>query len=540
LGTEIEKALLTWQTRGDSDACIVSRIENIVIVGGGTAGWLTAATIAAEFKSDPQGVSVTLVESPETASIGVGEGTWPSMRSTLQKIGISETDFIRECDASFKQGSKFVGWLNGGEEFYYHPFSLPQGYSDLNLAEFWHPYRDKISFADAVSPQVQICERHAAPKQLATPEYAYTLNYGYHLDALKFAALLQKHAVEKLGVIHRVDHIVKVNDKPDGDIASIQGREHGEIAADLFVDCSGFASLLLGQHFSIPFVDRSDVLFNDRALAVQVPYASEEAPIASATLATARRAGWIWDIGLPTRRGTGYVYSSQHSSEEQARDELQSYLAGTSPGVPIEELPVRLIKISPGHRSTFWHKNCVAIGMSAGFLEPLEASALVLVELGARMLAEQMPYNRQAMDIIARKYNDKFLFRWKQVIEFLKLHYVLSNRSDSQYWLDNRSPESIPGELAEKLELWRFRSPWHRDETHVDEMFPSASYQYVLYGMDFQTQGSAQRRRAATEEQQRAVEFFEANKHMIGKMVANLPTNRELLHKVRQQGFSRI
>jgi tryptophan halogenase len=518
----------------------VSRIEKIVIVGGGTAGWLTAATIAAEFKSDPQGVSVTLVESDETKAIGVGEGTWPSMRSTLAKIGISETDFVRECDASFKQGSKFIGWLNGGEESYYHPFSLPQGYGDLNLAEFWHPYREKISFADAVSPQVQICERRIAPKQISTPDYAYSLNYGYHLDALKFAALLKKHALEKLGVVHLVDHVVKVNDKPDGDIASIQGRKHGEIVGDLFVDCSGFASLLLGQHFSIPFVDKSDVLFNDRALAVQVPYASEESPIASATLSTARRAGWIWDIGLPTRRGTGYVYSSKHSSEEQARAELHSYLVATSPGVPVEELPVRLIKISPGHRSTFWHKNCVAIGMAGGFLEPLEASALVLVELGARMLAEQMPYNRQAMDIVARKYNEKFLFRWKQVIEFLKLHYVLSNRTDSQYWLDNRSAESIPDELAEKLELWRFHSPWHRDETHVDEMFPSASYQYVLYGMEFQTQPSAERRRAAANEQQRAVELFEANKKTIGKLVTNLPTNRELLQKVKQQGFSRI
>lgn len=518
----------------------MNRIKNIVIVGGGSAGWLTAATIAAEFRSDPGGITVTLVESDETRAIGVGEGTWPSMRSTLQKIGISETDFIRECDASFKQGSKFIGWLNGGEEFYYHPFSLPQGYADLNLADFWHPFREKIRFADAVSPQLQVCERQLAPKQLSTPDYAYTINYGYHLDAVKFASLLKKHAVEQLGVIHLVDHIVKVNDKPDGDIASIQGREHGEISGDLFVDCSGFASLLLGQHFSIPFVDKNHVLFNDRALAVQVPYGNEKAPIASVTLSTARSAGWIWDIGLPTRRGTGYVYSSRHSSEEQARAELSSYLLATSPGVPVEELPVRLIKIRPGYRETFWHKNCVAIGMSGGFIEPLEASALVLVELGARMLAEQMPHNRQAMDIIARKYNEKFRYRWKQVIEFLKLHYVLSRRSDSPYWLDNRSPESIPEELAEKLELWRFRSPWYRDETHVDEMFPAASYQYVLYGMDFHTQAPAEQRRAIAQEQQRAVELFESNRKMIGKLVANLPTNRELLGMVKQQGFSRI
>ena len=515
-------------------------IENIVIVGGGTAGWLTAAALAAEFKSGPGGVSVTLVESDETRAIGVGEGTWPSMRSTLQKIGISESDFIRECDASFKQGSKFIGWKNGGKESYYHPFSLPQGYSEVNLSEFWLRRRERISFADAVCPQVQVCEQHIAPKQISTPDYAGTLNYGYHLDALKFAQLLQKHAVEVLGVNHLTDHIVSVNGRPDGDIASIKGKRHGEIKGDLFVDCSGFASLLLGRHYSIPFLDMKHVLFNDRALAVQVPYPEEDAPIASATLATAQSAGWIWDIGLPTRRGTGYVYSSRYTSEERAREELRSYLLGSSPGVHIEDLPVRLIEIRPGYREVFWHRNCVAIGLAGGFLEPLEASALVLVELGARMLAEHMPHNRRAMDIVARKFNEKFLFRWKQVIAFLKLHYVLSRRSDSQYWVDNRRADSIPAELSELLELWQCRSPWHRDETHVDEMFPSASYQYVLYGMGFETKPHTERRRASDAEQHRASELFGSNRKMIEKYLANLPTNRDLLRKVKEQGFSRI
>ena len=519
---------------------MANRIEKIVIVGGGTAGWLTAATLAAEFKSGPEGIAITLVESDQTGAIGVGEGTWPSMRTTLQKIGISETEFIRECDASFKQGSKFIGWLEGGKESYYHPFSLPQGYNEVNLTDYWYPYRDKVSFAEAVSPQVQVCERHVAPKQISTPDYAATLNYGYHLDALKFARLLQKHAVEKLGVTHLTDHIVGVNGTPDGDIASVEGRDHGEICGDLFVDCSGFNSLLLGKHYSIPFVDMKGTLFNDRALAVQVPYAEENAPIASATLATAQRAGWIWDIGLPTRRGTGYVYSSRHTDEEQAMKELLTYLEASSPGIPVDDLPVRLIEIRPGYREKFWHRNCVAIGLAGGFLEPLEASALVLVEVGARMLADNLPGNRQVMDIVSRKFNDKLLFRWKQVIAFLKLHYVLSHRSDSRYWIDNRDPASIPPELSELLELWRFRSPWHRDETHVDEMFPAASYQYVLYGLGFESETSTTRRRAWTAEQQHARQLFEANRKMIDKLLANLPSNRELLRKVKQQGFSQI
>ena len=187
--------------------------------------------------------------------------------------------------------------------------------------------------------------------------------------------------------------------------------------------------MLLGKHYGIPFVEKKQVLFNDTALAVQVPYADPRAPIASTTLATARNAGWIWDIGLPTRRGTGYVYASSFISEDEATAELAEYLAATGAGALIEELAVRKISINPGHRACFWHKNCVAIGMSAGFIEPLEASALVLVELGVRMLVEHMPENRQVMDRVCRKYNEQFLSRWGQVIGFLKLHYALSQRT---------------------------------------------------------------------------------------------------------------
>lgn len=513
-----------------------NRIEKVVVVGGGSAGWLTAATLAAEFNSGPNGISVVLVESEETKSIGVGEGTWPSMRTTLQKIGISETDFFRECDASFKQGSKFTGWLEGESESYYHPFSLPEGYREINLADFWAPHRDQVTFANAVSPQLSVCESHKAPKQISAPDYASSLNYGYHLDAIKFARLLRRHAVEKLGVTHVVDHIETIHNSPDGDIDFLQGKKHGQIRGDLFVDCSGFASLLLGRHYGVPLIGKQDVLFNDRAIAVQVPYASSMAPIASTTLATAQSAGWIWDIGLPSRRGTGYVFSSKYSSEEEALNELKAYI-GDSAGVPFAELEPRVIQINPGYRERFWHKNCVAIGLSAGFVEPLEASALVLVELSARMLAEQMPANRQVMDIVAGKFNAKFSSRWQQIIAFLKLHYVLSRRVDSQYWLDNRAPESIPDDLAEQLELWRTRSPWYCDETHVDQMFPSASYQYVLYGMGYLSQTQNPRKRAGSQEEQRAKELFAYSHSMAGKLVANLPTNRDLINQVKQMGF---
>ena len=270
-----------------------SPLKKILVVGGGTAGWLTAAVLAAGHNARlDSGVQITLIESPDVATIGVGEGTWPSMRDTLRKIGVSERDFIRECSASFKQGSKFVGWRTGAdEEFYYHPFSLPQGYLQANLVPYWQSEHGDMSFAAAFSTQEALCQLARAPKQPATPDFAAVANYAYHLDAGKFATFLQKHCTQQLGVRHVLDHVEGVNASADGDIASLSTRASGDIAADLFIDCTGVASLLLGKHFGVPFISKKDVLFNDRAIAMQVPYAQGNDTISSATIATARDAG---------------------------------------------------------------------------------------------------------------------------------------------------------------------------------------------------------------------------------------------------------
>ncbi len=513
------------------------RVQRVIVLGGGTAGWLAACTLAAEFDSGPGGISVTLIESPDVATVGVGEGTWPSMRSTLLKIGISEAEFIRKSGASFKQGTRFEGWLHGGQDAYYHPFSLPEAYSDINLAEYWLPHRDTIRFDEAVTPQARVCEARKAPKQLATPEYAANLNYGYHLDAARFADLLKRHATERLGVRHVSDHVTGVQAHPNGDLAALVLRHAGEVPADLFVDCSGFASLLLGGHYAVPFTRAQHTLFNDTALAVQVPHADPTAPIAPTTLAAAGRAGWIWDIGLPDRRGVGYVFAGACIGEDEAMAELERYLRKTGAPKPLHDLGVRKIAFEAGHRARFWHRNCVAIGNAAGFIEPLEASALVLVELGARMLADRMPHDRQEMDRVSAQYNERFLERWRGVIAFLKLHYALSQRSDTDYWVENRNRNTIPDDLAESLERWRTRAPWHRDETHVDEMFPSASYQYILYGMEFATEPPASRRRAFARETKRAQELFAAMPERAATLIRNLPTNRELIEGVLQGGF---
>ncbi|MEX0915177.1 MAG: tryptophan 7-halogenase, partial [Wenzhouxiangellaceae bacterium] len=288
------------------------------------------------------------------------------------------------------------------------------------------------------------------------------------------------------------------------------------------------------EHFGVPFMDKSDILFNDTALAVQAPYADPGAPIESQTISTARSFGWIWDIGLVARRGIGYVYSSRHGNDDEAAAILEDYLR--SIGTPSEAIPApRKISFTPGHRERFWHRNCVAVGMSAGFIEPLEASALVMVELSARMISEELPANRRIMDIVSRRFNQKFRYRWERIIDFLKLHYVLSRRDDSEYWRDNRSRASAPDHLLDLIELWRYRPPGQSDFPHLDEIFSAASHQYVLYGMA--PEFAAGRARPSQAQCSKARELYDSNVRTASQCLAKLPPNRTLLQQIARHGL---
>ncbi|HEY6456128.1 MAG TPA: tryptophan halogenase family protein [Steroidobacteraceae bacterium] len=515
---------------------MVEAVQSVVIVGGGTAGWLTAGIIAARHQARIKAgsFSVTLVESPDIKIIGVGEGTWPTMRSTLERMSVSETALFRECDAAFKQGGKFAAWTSGTEDdAYYHPLMLPQGFSKVNLAPHWLRDGDGRSFCDFVTPQGRLCEQGLAPKTITNAEYRAPANYAYHLDAGKFAPFLAKHCAEKLGVRHVLADITEVKQRESGDIESVLTRQGGTIAADLWVDCSGFSALLIGKTLGVPFKSCSDILFCDTALAVQVPFETPDTPMASHTIATAHDAGWTWDICLPTRRGVGYVYSSRHTTEEQARETLLRYI-----GAQHRNLPVRKIPIRAGHRELFWKNNCVAIGLASGFLEPLESSAIVLVELSAKLLAEQMPACREVMDIVAKRFNDVTMYRFGRIIDFLKLHYVLTRRTDSGFWRDNVDPATVPERLQDLLTLWAYHSPWSFDELdRLEEVFPAASYQYVLYGMGFKTNVPAEE---TADTATAAARLVRENDQVTGDLRARLPTNRELLNKIYQYGLQPV
>jgi len=511
-------------------------MRSVLILGGGSAGWLTAGVLAAELGGEG-GIDITVVESPEVPTIGVGEGTWPSMRDTLRGIGISETAFVRECDAAFKQGSKFVDWAQAGGDHYYHPFVLPHGHLDANLGAAWTRLDPAARFADLVSAQPAVCEAGRGPKQFGTPEYAAVTNYGYHLDAAKLGLLLRRHAVERLAVRHVSDHVTRVVPAENGDIAGLETREHGLLQADLFVDCSGLRSLLLGQHFKVPRVDCSEVLFNDRALALQVDYARPDAPVACQTVSTAQPQGWIWDIGLPTRRGLGHVYSSRDVSDDAAAARLLDYArASGAPEHSLRGAP-RQIHLEPGYRQQCWVNNCVAIGLSAGFVEPLEASSLVLVELAAASLAQQFPSHREDMPVLARRFNETFRYRWQRVVDFLKLHYAVSRRDDSDYWRRHRDPASWTDSLRELLPLWQRQPPSSHDFPRAQEIFPSASNQYVLYGMGVRPQTRASRR---SDDPRRAQGFLAETAQLRRRLLEGLPAHRALLDHIATRGLPQL
>lgn len=464
---------------------------HILIVGGGTAGWLSAAFLAKTLStSDNNRIKISLIESPEIGIIGVGEGSFPSIRGTLAAIGISESQFIRECNATFKQGILFRDWVHTPtastptqKNQYFHPFSQPsQRAGSPELLPYWlHGLAGKDrAFADAVTMQTYLAEHGRAPKRSTDKDYLGPMNYAYHFDAGRFANLLAEHA-RSLGVQHLLGNVDAVRLAESGAIATLHSQEHGQLHADLYIDCTGFRARLIGEALGSPFHSVKDVLFVDRALAIQVPYPRTDSAIPSCTISSAQRAGWIWDIGLQQRRGIGYVYSSRHTDAGEAEQVLRRYV-----GNSMDDLQPRQLQLELGYRPTQWIHNCVAIGLSGGFLEPLESSGIGLIETAAYLLSYLFPYNGEFAPV-AKTFNHLMSQRYERIVEFIKLHYCLSQRTDSAFWRDNTAAESIPESLRDKLCMWQARPPSRLDFITDLEMYPPSSWQYVLYGMEFKT-----------------------------------------------------
>jgi len=515
-----------------------SAIREIIVVGGGTAGWLAASHLAKKLGSkNSNAIQVTLIESPDIPTIGVGEGTVPAIRNSLRYLGVSETDFIRACDVTFKQSIKFVDWEKApshtnNKNYYHHLFDYPC-IQPFDVSPYWLLHDcDGLSYADAVAIQGRICDLGLAPKKMTQCEYEGSTQYAYHLDAVKFAALLTQHAVNNLGVKHQLANVQKARVDDAGNITSLM-TDKGEFSADFFVDCSGFSALLIGDTLSIPFIQKHSELFADYALAAQVPYAQEGTPIPSYTISTAKEAGWIWDIGLTSRRGTGYVYSSHYTNHERAEQVLREYLGDAQGNISCRKISMRV-----GYREKFWVNNCAAIGLSQGFVEPLEATGLLVYDATARMLADLFPASEAEFAWAAKQFNEHTRNAWDKVIDFVKLHYFISQREDTDFWRDNRKTETASDRLLANLEAWRYQLPNDYDFSSRMEIFNLENYLYVLYGMNYPTDLSSRQSRYA--DTKRAQELMRIVERKAQSCIQDLLPHRELIDRIKRFGLQRI
>ncbi|NTS76611.1 tryptophan 7-halogenase [Catenovulum sp. SM1970] len=505
-------------------------IKNVAIIGGGTAGWITANHLGKALEKEQ--IQITLIEDPDTPIIGVGEGTVPMMRQTLQHFGISESEFISQCDATFKQSIKFVNWLDkhqhGENNYYHHLFDYPFPFNE-DLTPYWLNKTEQ-SFADTVSFQGLVCDNFKAPKRITDKEYEGATTYAYHLNAAKFAKLLKKHAEEQFGVKYLSAKITDVTFSEDGSIRELLTDKAESLPFDFYVDSSGFQGFLIEKKLNVGLIDKSKELLTNTAIAVQVP-TEKDRIIPPYTISTAHQAGWIWDIALPERRGVGFVFSNNHLNTDLAYQKVERYI-----GRSLDELSPREIKMRIGFREKFWAHNCVAIGLSQGFVEPLEATALLLTDFSAKLLAERFPRDKQTLAPLARRYNEQLTEVWTNTLDFIKLHYCISDRTDSDFWIDNRAPETISQRLADRLAIWQQTNPVRSDFPSKIEVFDIENYLYVLYGMKFKTAPPELDLNYSNRAEQQSAQVNQ----MAKKLAEELPQHRELLVKIAKYGLNQI
>ncbi len=459
----------------------------VLIVGGGSAGWISAAYMDAYLNGvngGPKDVEITVVESKTIPRIGVGESTIPTMVRTLTTIKIPERDFMRTADATFKQSITFADWRETGH-FYVHPFTRQTTSLRTPRGIKWLRTDRSIPFASTVSLQVYATEKALAPKLLKHPDYLGPLVYAYHIDALKFADFLSDLATSR-GVKRVIDDVVDV--EVDGDQITALTTKGGErFEADLYIDCTGFSRRLIGQVLGAEFESFGDFLLCDRAVATRVPYdVHRPSRIEATTLCTAKSAGWIWDIPVQSARGLGYVYSSQFLSDEEAEAELIAH-----EGAHVADLPKNRIKFQSGHLKTPWKGNCVAIGLAGGFIEPLESTGLWFVEDGIDLLCELLP-RLGDMTHCRDLYNLTAGRRYEETSDFINLHYCLTQRDDTPFWREVRKPERISAGLAEKLATWNTKPPSPADIEYSRTLYGYHNYEYILFGMGWTPEAMAE------------------------------------------------
>jgi tryptophan halogenase len=515
--------------------------KSVVIVGGGTAGWMTAAYL----KKAAPSINVTLIESATIRSVGVGEATFSTVKLFFDFLGLDEQDWMPSCNATYKLAIKFANWRQDGAHFY-HPFQRYETVDGYNMGEWWLKLKAHDEpFDQACFSIPALCEAKRSPrffdgrvfddkvqdffaggrqpKNSFLSDHKVQYPYAYQFDASLLAGFLKQYATSR-GVRQVIDEVNEVKLREDGGIDHVVTQSHGPIHGDLFVDCTGFRGLLINQALNEPFISFSDSLLCDSAIALQV----DAEGIEPYTTATALSSGWVWNIPLYGRTGTGYVYSSAFTSKEDAEREFRRHV-----GPAADDLRANHIKMRIGRCRNSWVKNCVAIGLSSGFVEPLESTGIFFIQHGIEELVSHLPGNTIDEEMV-RSYNRVIAEGIDGVRDFLVLHYCTTERTDTEFWRATKQT-ALPQDLRERLDVWKHRLPNAKNINPAYHGFEFYSYSVMLLGLNHKPARSLPALDHMDDGNARLA--FRALRERTERLVATLPSQLDYLTSLRAERY---
>lgn len=453
-------------------------IKNIVILGGGTAGWMSAHLMAACWQT--LGINITLIESRALGIIGVGEGSTPQLKSFFDFLGFAENQWMPKCNATYKNGITFAGWSSKpGFDSYFHAFESEVDFK-TQPAFFYNCEMRRKGVNIYAHPDTFYLNSILTKKNLAPIEhdnFPFKVSYGYHFDAALLGEFLHEQGLKR-GSRHIDAKVESACVDEQGNIESLILDSREIIKADFFVDCTGFSSQLLQRTLKVPFINFEENLFNDSAVTIATPKQENFKP---QTVSTAKTNGWVWNIPLANRSGNGYVYSSSYCSADDAETELRQHL-----NMLDSDVQARHIKMKVGQVEQHWYRNCLAVGLSQGFIEPLEATALHLVQETIQGFIDAYELGNFT-DINQQKFNHRINEKFEGIRDYIVAHYVLNSRQDSNYWYANRQHNKLSDDLKNVLASWHQAEDVNKvlRKRDMEKHYTSMSWHSILsgYGM---------------------------------------------------------